>query len=198
MNFNDFHLHGRSFLAPFFGHRFAWAFWSFGSPLAPFGSLLAPFGSLLAPFGSLLAPLGLFCLPFGSLRLPLAPFWLPLAPFWHALAPFSHPWVQFASFSLHFSNLSSFIGSFPSLFTKITKNRLETKWFLNFTYFSQFVSLLPCFFASNFEENPHTTDSTPVESKFPFAPWPSVDPEREFAAGNLDGTQNRPSNASST
>ena len=23
MNFNDFHLHGRSFLAPFFGHRFA-------------------------------------------------------------------------------------------------------------------------------------------------------------------------------
>ena len=26
------------------------------------------------------------------------------------------------------------------------------------------------FFTSNFEENPHMTDSTPVENKFPLAP----------------------------
>ena len=61
---------------------------------------------------------------------------------------------------------------------------------------SQFnVFLTICFFASNFKENPHTTESTPIENKFPFAPWPSVDPEREFAAGNLDGIPNRPSGA---
>jgi hypothetical protein len=57
--------------------------------------------------------------------------------------------------------------------------------------FSIWFSYFPCFFASNFKENPHTTESTPIENKYPFAPWPSVDPKREFAAGNLNGTKIR-------
>ena len=134
-------------------------------------------------------PLARLWLPLARLCLPLAPFWLPLAPFWlpsgtlwvlfgarwlplvsfllflvtfrFPLLSFSHPWAQFARFLIHFSNFSSFIRSFPSLFTRITKNRLETKWFLNLTSFSQFVSAPAMFLHIQFEENPHTTDSTP-------------------------------------
>ena len=134
----------------------------------PFGSLWLPLGSLWLPFGPLLAPFGSLLAPFGSLLVPCCPLWLLLAPLW---LPFSHPWRQFSRFFIQFSNFSNFIGSsFRSFFTRITKNRLETKWFLNFTSFSHLFSAFAIFFHIQFEENPHMTDSTPVESKFPLAP----------------------------
>ena len=91
---------GHSFLAHFFGHRFAWAFWSsFGSPLAPFGSLLVSFGSLLAPFGSFWLPLGSFCDPFGYLWLPFGCLWLHFGTLWF---PFRTVGFSFHVFRLSF------------------------------------------------------------------------------------------------
>ena len=168
---NDlFHLHGRSFLAPFFGHRFAWAFWSsFGSPLAPFGSPLAPFWR------------------------PLAPFWLPFGPLW---LPFCYLWLHFGTLWLLFRTLGLDFRVFWINFLNFqVSSHLSPRFLLEFRKINwkrnDFSVCFGHFFTSNFEENPHTTESTPIENKFPFAPWPSVDPEREFAAGNLDGTKSR-------
>merc|ERR1712110_535710 len=136
----------------------------------PWRSFSRPFPKLdfLMHFGRSLAP---FWLPFAPFGVPLAPFWHPFGSFWLPFGAIWLPWRQFSCFFIQFSNFSNFIGSsFRSFFTRITKNRLETKWFLNFTSFSHLFSAFAIWFHIQFEENPHMTDSTPVESKFPLAP----------------------------
>ena len=67
---DQFHLHGRSFLAPFFRALIFWCIlvvlWlAFGSLWLAFGSLWLHFGSLWFSFGSFLAPFGSLLATFG-------------------------------------------------------------------------------------------------------------------------------------
>ena len=128
---------------------------SFGSPLAPCGSPLAPFGSLLVAFGSLLA---LFWFPS-------APFWRALVKLWRPLAPFQHPLGSILKLSVTLFNFYIGFSYFPAFFAILWTIQLKRSdfWIWHPSH-SRFLPL-PCFFTSNFEENPHTTDSTPIENK---------------------------------
>ena len=134
----------------------------FGRPLAPFDSLLARLWFLLAPVWFPLAPFWLF---FGSLRLPFGDLWLNCGALWLL---FSTLWVQFWNFLSRFSifpydfHISLHFSRFYEQF-----NWKRSDFWIWHPSHSRFLPL-PCFFTSNFEENPHTTDSTPVENKFIF------------------------------
>ena len=68
------------------------------------------------------------------------------------------------------------------------KNRLETKWFLNFTSFSQFISAPAMVFHIQFRRKPAHDRQHPRRKQVTARTVTfRVDPEREFAAGNLDG-----------
>ena len=135
-----------------------------------FGSIL---GSFCPPFGALLAPFGL----------PLAPFWLPLAAFWLPFAPFCVPfgslwlpsgrlwfhfgtlWVKCSFFLVRFSKCSYLFDSTPSFFYIFWEIDTQMNDFWILCPFRHRFVPLPRFFTANFEENPHTTENTPVEKQ---------------------------------
>ena len=150
--------------------------------VAPFWHLFSGI-DLLRHFGR---PLARLWLPLARLWLPLAPFWFPLAPFWLFFGSLRLPfgdlwlncgalWLLFSTLWVQFWNFLSRFSIFPydfhislhfSRFYEQFNWKRSDFWIWHPSH-SRFLPL-PCFFTSNFEENPHTTDSTPVENKFIF------------------------------
>ena len=136
-------------------------FWS------PFGSLWLPFGSPWCLFGSFSAPVGSLFVPFGSI---LVTFGFHLLPFGFFLKPFREFCWFFHIFSsfFHFHVSVKFLFNFNSTWKPLTPQQFFVNPVLHSTRASRIAT------------------STSIDNKLPLAPRPSKDPEREFAAGNLD------------
>ena len=110
-----------------------------------------------------------------------------MPPFWLLWLPFGTLWVPFWSLLAAVSPLGLLLG--PSWLDFLIDFHLITRKIMFFSILdSSRYNLVPkpCFWGYDFAEHPQIAVSNSEESRFPLAPRPFVDLEREFAASNLD------------